>query len=98
MVYNATSHTLTCISAGSPATTVIWRRNGVVIDVDGDVYHVERPSHNQYQNQLTLTGASNIAGITYQISNTIGLSLIYPIIGKMLSVYSIENLWFCDPL
>ena len=59
----------------------------MVIDVDGDVYHVERTlGHIQYQNQLILTGTSNIAGITCQISNTIGSSVIYPIIGKMLSV------------
>ena len=84
MVYNATSYTLTCISAGSPATTVIWRRNGVIIDADGDVYYAQFLPHIQCHNKLILTGTSNIAGITCQISNTIGSSLIYPIIGKIM--------------
>ena len=90
MVYNTTSHILTCISAGSPATTVIWRRNGVVIDVDVDVnYEREQmiSSHGQYQNQLILIGTANIAGITCQISNTIGSSQIYPIIGKIIVLF-----------
>ena len=84
MVYSATSHTLACISRGSPTTTVIWRRNGVVIDVDGDVYYERTPfsSYIQYQNQLILIGSSIIPEITCQISNNIGSSQIYPIIGN----------------
>ena len=85
MVYNASSHTLTCISSGSPATIVIWRRNGVVINDDEDVYErtqvIPRTSQSEYKNQLT--GDFNIAGITCQVSNTIGSSQIYPIIGKL---------------
>ena len=82
MVYNASSHTLTCISRGSPATIVIWRRNGVVINDDEDVYErtqvISHISRSEYKNQLT--GDFNIAGITCQVSNT---SQIYPIIGKL---------------
>ncbi len=89
MVYNVTSHTLTCISRGSPATTVIWRRNGVVINTDEDMYYEREQMlifdyDFLYHNQLIIIGStSSIAGVTCQISNTIGLSLIYPIIGKI---------------
>lgn len=88
MVYNATSHMLTCISRGSPATTVIWRRNGVVINDDGGLPHEKTQRINlagrdydrlQYQNQLI--GDFSIAGITCQVSNTIASSQVYPIIG-----------------
>ena len=87
MMYNASSHTLTCISRQSPATTVIWRRNGVVIDDDGlykrtQIISLTHPNLVKYHNQLV--GNFNIAGITCQVSNTIGSSLIYPIIGKVL--------------
>lgn len=90
MVYNTSSHTLTCISSGSPATTVIWRRNGVVIDDDGGAYERAQTLifsthyYFEYQNQLIINGNLNIAGVTCQISNTIGSSQIYPIIGKIL--------------
>ena len=89
MVYNATSHTLTCISGGSPATTVIWRRNGVIIN-DGDGYERKQvlifppPSRFEYYNQLIIIKDTlNTAGVTCQISNTIGSSQTYPIIGKI---------------
>ena len=59
----------------------------MVINTDGDVYEREqmitRPSN--YHNQLIIIdSALSIAGVTCQISNTIGLSQIYPIIGKIL--------------
>ena len=60
----------------------------MVIDVDRDV-HYERAQmitlspNTRYQNQLILNGTLNIAEITCQISNTIGSSQIYPIIGKI---------------
>ena len=87
MRHNASSHTLTCVSRYSPATTVIWRRNGVVIDDDGlykgiQILPLKYPYLVDYHNQLV--GNFNIAGITCQVSNTIGSSLIYPIIGKVL--------------
>jgi hypothetical protein len=88
MIYNVTSHTLTCISTGSPATTVIWRRNGVIINTDGDVYEREQMLiihyYFEYHNQLIIIDSTlSIAGVTCQVSNTLGLSQIYPIIGKM---------------
>ena len=88
MVYNDnSSHSLTCISRGSPATTVIWRRNGVVI---GDLRYKKTQIITltrqlyyyrlDYQNQFI--GDFNIAGITCQVSNTVGSSQIYPITGE----------------
>ena len=92
MVYNTTSHTLTCISTRSPATTVIWRRNGAIIS-DGDGYEREQvlifPTHYhfEYHNQLIIIKDTlNTAGVTCQISNTIGSSQTYPIIGKIIII------------
>ena len=70
----------------------------MVINTDGDVYEREqmitRPSN--YHNQLIIIdSALSIAGVTCQISNTIGLSQIYPIIGKIIIKESIAFV-FCD--
>ena len=88
MAYDISSHTLTCISSRSPATTVIWRKNGEVITDNGGRYKrtqvitITEIASSEYQNQLI--GDFNIAGITCQVSNTIGSSQIYPIIGKII--------------
>ena len=80
MMYNASSQTLMCISRDTPATTVIWKRNGVVINDDG-YKKIQIIIDGKYQNQLI--GNFDIAGITCQVSNSIGSSQIYPIIGKV---------------
>ena len=59
----------------------------MVINTDGDVYEREQmiTRSSNYHNQLIIIdSALSIAGVTCQISNTIGLSQIYPIIGKKL--------------
>ena len=90
MEYNASSQTLTCISAGSPATTVTWTRgNGEVID-DGIEFEktqiIKNKQTSEYLNKLTsLVSDFNFAGITCQVSNSLGSSQIYPIIGKYIS-------------
>ena len=64
----------------------------MVINTDGDVYEREQMLifsifhyYFEYHNQLIIIdSALSIAGVTCQISNTIGLSQIYPIIGKIL--------------
>ena len=50
--YNHYSNTLTCISTGGPATTVTWRRDGVVITLNAT-----------YQQTQALTNATTS---TYQ--------------------------------
>lgn len=87
MVYDASSHTLTCISRDSPPTNVIWKRNGVIFDDDGgpiQILSVTDTYQIQYHSQLI--GDFNIAGITCQVANTIGSSQSYPIIGKVLII------------
>ena len=63
----------------------------MVINTDGDVYEKEQmiilstPQAYEYHNQLIISdSALSIAGVTCQISNTLGSSQIYPIIGKIL--------------
>ena len=38
LLYNRSTLTLTCTSTGGPATTVTWRKNGAVVEVDGTTY------------------------------------------------------------
>ena len=43
LIYQQTSYssfTLTCISTGSPATTVTWRRNGQLLIIDGNTFEM----------------------------------------------------------
>ena len=39
LLYNRSTLTLTCTSSGGPATTVTWKKNGAVVEVDGTTYH-----------------------------------------------------------
>ena len=39
LVFDPSNLTLTCISTGGPATTVTWRKNCAVVEVDGTMYH-----------------------------------------------------------
>ena len=84
-MYNASSQTLMCISRDNPATTVIWKRNGVVINDDG-YKKIQIIIDGKYQNQLI--GIFDIAGVICQVSNSIGSSQIYPIIGKKLEIFT----------
>ena len=55
---SASSSTLTCISTGSPATTVTWMRNGQPLAIDGDTYQLSQTVTNRasstYENVLTI--------------------------------------------
>ena len=61
LTYNNRSRTLTCTSTGGPATTVTWRRNGVVITLNAT-----------YQQTKTLV--NSVTG-TYQMALTIDSSV-----------------------
>ena len=72
LTYNNQSRTLTCTSTGGPATTVTWRRNGVVITHNA---HQQTKSlvdriKSTYRTVLTI-GSSVLAG---NYSCTVGLS------------------------
>ena len=66
--YDNQSRTLTCTSTGGPATTVTWRRDGVVITLNATYQQTKRvvdPVAGTYQTVLTIdpsVGQSNIVG------------------------------------
>ena len=68
-----------CRTKYSPPTNVIWRRDGVAIDVDGDRYQMTQTvtdrGNSYYDNVLLIRNAVHLAGThTYTcfISNSAG--------------------------
>ena len=68
LTFDAQSRTLTCTSTGGPATTVTWRRDGLVITCNDTHQQTKRIVHNvtsTYQTVLTIhlsVGWSDIVG------------------------------------
>ena len=68
LTFNGSSNTLTCTSIGGPATTVTWRRNGVLITLNATYQRTKRvvdPVSGTYQTVLTIDpseGHSDIFG------------------------------------
>ena len=57
LTYNDQSRTLTCTSTGGPATTVTWRRDGIVITLNATYQQTMRlvdPVNGTYQTVLTI--------------------------------------------
>ena len=71
--------TLTCTSTGGPATTVTWRKNGAVVEVDGTTYHQSQRVVNTrtatYESTLSSNVDANFVGnFTCTVSNSKGSS------------------------
>ena len=68
LTFDDQSRTLTCTSTGGPATTVTWRRDGVVITLNATHQQTKRlvdPVNGTYQTVLTVNssvGWSDIVG------------------------------------
>ena len=76
---SASSSTLTCTSTGSPATTVLWTRNGQPVSIDETTYKLTQTvtdrAASTYENVLTINQPlNNIHGsnFTCTVSNTLG--------------------------
>ena len=57
LTYNDQSRTLACTSTGGPATSVTWRRDGVVITLNATYQQTKRlidPVEGTYQTVLTI--------------------------------------------
>ena len=57
LTYNDQSSTLTCTSTGGPATSVTWRRNGLVIAINDTYQQTKKlvdPVNGTYQTVLTI--------------------------------------------
>ena len=69
ITFNSSTNTLACTSTGGPATTVTWRRDGVVITLSGTYQQTKRvvdPVAGTYQTMLTIdpsVGQSHTVGI-----------------------------------
>ena len=77
LLYDRFTLTLTCTSSGGPATTVTWRKNGAVVEVDGTSYHQSQRVVNTttatYENTLSSTTNANFVGnFTCSVSNSRG--------------------------
>ena len=81
LAFDDQSRTLTCTSTGGPATTVTWRRDGIVITLNATHQQTKRlvdPVNGTYQTVLTIdssVGQSDIVG-TYNctVENDRGVS------------------------
>ena len=68
LTYNGQSRTLTCTSSGGPATTVTWKRDGVVITLNATHQQTKRlvdPVASTYQTVLNIdscVGRSDVVG------------------------------------
>ena len=68
LTFDDQSRILTCTSTGGPATTVTWRRDGVVITLNATHQQTKRlvdPGNGTYQTVLTIdpsVGWSDIVG------------------------------------
>ena len=79
LTYQKESRTLTCMSTGSPATTVSWMKDGQPLTIDGSIYHLTQTVTDRvsstYSNVLTVSEAapSGVAG-TYNctVTNELG--------------------------
>ena len=78
LTYQEESRTLTCVSTGSPATTVSWMRDGQSL-INSSTYHLTQTitdrSSSTYSNVLTVseTAPSGVAGTyTCNVTNDLG--------------------------
>ena len=85
LLYNRSTLTLTCTSTGGPATTVTWRKNGAVVEVDGSTYSQSKQvidsAMGTYNSQLTFGDQSSAVGnFNCTVSNSRGTT---PLQGKV---------------
>ena len=66
LTYNDQTRTLTCTSTGGPATTVTWRRDGVVITLNATYQQTKSlvdPVTGTYQTVLTIDPSLDLRNI-----------------------------------
>ena len=81
IIYDDQSNTLTCTSSGGPATNVIWKKDGVVITLNGTYQQTQIVTNTEtstYQTVLNINSSVNQSDIvgTYNctVENTRGES------------------------
>ena len=74
LTYNNQSRTLTCTSTGGPATTVTWRRNGVVITLNATHQQTKtlvNSVNGTYQTVLTIDSSVRLSSLVGNYSCTV---------------------------
>ena len=74
LAFDDQSRTLTCTSTGGPATTVTWRRDGVVITLNATHQQTKRlvdPVNGTYQTVLTINSSLDQSDIVGMYSCTV---------------------------
>ena len=96
LTFNATTRTLTCISTGGPATTVIWRMGRSELTVDGSTYQFMQTltdgTTSTYSNVLTIVSSdlTSILGsiFTCEVENSRGTATMNITIPCKNNMYS----------
>ena len=76
--FDPTANSLTCISTGSPATTVTWMRDGQALTIDGSTHQLIQTVTNRrestYENVLTINDRLSTVGHIFRctVTNTLG--------------------------
>ena len=75
--YGPISSNLTCISTGSPATTVTWMKDGRPLTIDGSLYQLTQNVTNRrlstYESVLTIPDTdSDRCSYTCTVTNALG--------------------------
>ena len=74
-VNGSMSPDVTCVSTGSPATNVTWRRNGQPLTIDGSRYQLTQTVTNRslstYENVLTISDIDRCS-YTCTVTNALG--------------------------
>ena len=77
LTYHEDNRTFTCVSTGSPATTVSWMKDGNNITIDGNQYSfsqtiIDRTS-STYRNVLRADAPGGVAGVyNCTVTNVLG--------------------------
>ena len=71
--------TLTCVSTGGPATTVMWMKDNQILQTDGPIYRQEQritdSDNATYENSVYAADAANLVGVfTCIVENARGMS------------------------
>ena len=74
LTYNNRSRTLTCTSTGGPATTVTWRRNGVVVTTHQQTKTLVDRVKGTYRMVLAIDSSVGPSGLAGNYSCTVGVS------------------------
>ena len=77
LTFDSKSKTFTCTSTGGPATTVTWRRNGVVITPNATHQQTKRlvyPEKGTYQTVLTIAPSVGQGTYNCTVENVRGKS------------------------